>query len=83
MGELDEDFEEVMEGNIYNELEEEDLEEQQSMSEWGGLKLRKAPNKKRDFAKAYKKVVAQYFSGADFILTRGLWARFPNVKVYI
>jgi hypothetical protein len=44
-------------------LESNDKEEKQ----WGGSRPGKAPNKKRDFERAYKMRLEQYFSGPDSI----------------
>ena len=42
-------------------------DEEEDKRPWGGSKKGKAPNKNRDFASAYAKLVKDYFNGADSI----------------
>ena len=63
MHEIDADDEEILQ-ILIDELMDSDSDEE---VQWGGSRKGKAPNKNRDFAKAYADLVADYFSGQDSV----------------
>jgi hypothetical protein len=61
--ELDED--EIVERMIQELMSSSDEEEEEG--KWGGSREGRAPNKLRDFAGAYAKIVKDYFSGRESV----------------
>jgi hypothetical protein len=58
---------EVMEGFLWDEFQEEEDEEAWTKNKWGDLKLGKAGNKRGNFEGAYNKIVSHYFSGMNSV----------------
>jgi hypothetical protein len=57
------------------EVLEESSDEDEQERTWGGSRPGKAPNKNRDFVRAYERLVSQYFQGVESIYDEGDFER--------
>jgi hypothetical protein len=53
----------------------ESSDEDEEETQWGGSRPGKAPNKTRDFVRAYERLVSQYFQGVESIYDEGDFER--------
>jgi hypothetical protein len=57
---MNEEFDDLMDQILQDKLQEAEAEEElETKNQWGGSKPGKAPNKKRDFAKAYNDLLCR------------------------
>jgi hypothetical protein len=74
--EWEEEFNELLQEILYDEIMElEDEEEEQVEVKWGSSRPGKAPNKNRDFIQAHANSVKNYFSGTGSVYDENMLVR--------